>query len=108
MNRKQHQKPFYRRPWLWIVVALLLVGGGQFISNHNQAQKTHEDSVAKATKELDKKKKSTKESKDKGKDSSTMYCYLPGQYPDPGIAPENVVYFDSLADAQAAGYRTHQ
>lgn len=41
-------------------------------------------------------------------DSSTMYCYLPGQYPDPGIAPENVVYFDSLADAQAAGYQIHQ
>ncbi len=37
-----------------------------------------------------------------------MYCYLPGQYPDYGIAPENVVYFDSLADAQAVGYRTHQ
>lgn len=42
MNRKQHQKPFYRRPWLWIVVALLLVGGGWFISNHNQAQKLKE------------------------------------------------------------------
>ena len=41
-------------------------------------------------------------------DRSTMYCYLPGQYPYSGIAPENVVYFDSLADAQAAGYRTHQ
>ena len=27
---------------------------------------------------------------------------------DYGIAPENVVYFDSLADAQAVGYRTHQ
>lgn len=36
-----------------------------------------------------------------------MYCYLPGQYPDYGIAPENVVYFDSLADAQAVGDRTH-
>lgn len=52
------------------MVALLLVSGGWFISNHNQAQKTQEDSVAKATKELDKKKKSTKESKDKGKDRS--------------------------------------
>jgi hypothetical protein len=41
-------------------------------------------------------------------DRSTMYCYLSGQYPDPEIAPENVVYFDSLAEAQAAGYRTHQ
>lgn len=37
-----------------------------------------------------------------------MYCYLPGQYPDPGIDPENVVYFDSLADAWAAGYQIHQ
>ena len=61
MNRKQHQKPFYRRPWLWIVVALLLVGGGWFISNHNQAQKTQRDSVVKTTTESDKKKKPTKE-----------------------------------------------
>ena len=53
MNRKQHQKPFYRRPWLWIVVALLLVGGGWFISNHNQAQKTQRDSVVKTTTESD-------------------------------------------------------
>lgn len=70
MNRKQHQKPFYRRPWLWIVVALLLVGGGWFISNYNQAQKTQRDSVVKTTTESDKKKKSTKESKNKGKDRS--------------------------------------
>lgn len=39
---------------------------------------------------------------------STMCCYLPGQYQDPGIAPENVAYFDSLADAWAAGYQIHQ
>jgi hypothetical protein len=37
-----------------------------------------------------------------------MCCYLSGQYPDPGITPENVVYFDSLADAWAAGYQIHQ
>lgn len=67
MNRKQHQKPFYRRPWLWIVVALLLVGGGWFISNHNQAQKTQRDSVVKTTTESDKKKKSTKNLRIKGK-----------------------------------------
>ena len=39
MNRNQHRKPFYRRPWLWIIVILLLIGGGWFISSRNQAQK---------------------------------------------------------------------
>lgn len=37
-------------------------------------------------------------------DRSTMHCYLPGQSPYPPIAPENIVYFDSLAEARAAGY----
>lgn len=41
-------------------------------------------------------------------DRSTMRCYLPGQSPYPAIAQENLVYFDSLAEAQAAGYSTVQ
>ncbi|WP_283583602.1 hypothetical protein [Limosilactobacillus difficilis] len=41
-------------------------------------------------------------------DRSTMRCYLPGQNPSPAIAAENIVYFDSLAEAQAAGYQTVQ
>lgn len=67
MNRNQHRKPFYRRPWLWIIVILLLIGSGWFISSRNQAQETQEDAVVKTTKESDKKKKSTKESKIKKK-----------------------------------------
>ena len=51
MNRNQHRKPFYRRPWLWIIVILLLIGGGWFISSRNQAQETQEDAVVKTTKE---------------------------------------------------------
>jgi hypothetical protein len=164
MNRK----PLYRRPWLWIVVLLLLIAGGWFINYRSQTQEAPRDTVAKISKKTDKKKEVAKKPQDKEKDHSltkpasgeqtevngtgqtmnttvpqqpsiaentvpantqekelwvdpdnyepnsiigdrsTMYCYLPGQYPDPGIAPENVVYFDSLAEAQAAGYRTRQ
>lgn len=41
-------------------------------------------------------------------DKTTMYCYPPGQYPDEEIKPENRVYFDSLKEAQEAGYQTVQ
>ena len=52
MNRNQHRKPFYRRPWLWIIVILLLIGGGWFISSRNQAQETQEYAVVKTTKRI--------------------------------------------------------
>lgn len=175
MGRDQRKRPFYRRPWLWVIVAVLLIGGGLLFSRQNQVEETQDDTVVKTTKKPGAKKKSTKEAKKESTkktrpsgsregqlantirqqnqqpasgnstanyasgsgqvtapstgsnngmepwvdpdnyepnsvigDRATMHCYLPGQYPYPGIAPENVVYFNSLAEAQAAGYNTVQ
>ena len=176
MGRNQGKRPFYRRPWLWVIVAVLLIGGGLLVSRQNQVEETQDDTVVKTTKKPEAKKKSTKDAKKESTkkarpseskagqaannagqqnqqpasgddtanyaggssqvtapstgnsnngmepwvdpdnyepnsiigDRATMHCYLPGQYPYPGIAPENVVYFNSLAEARAAGYNTVQ
>lgn len=166
MRKNQHKRPFYRRLWLWVIVAIVFVTGSWFVINANQTETTQDDAVVKTSKKTDKKKKPAKKNKDKAKtsasvndqaassqavtqpgqqtqsssvtgntqqatpntstnsepwvdpdnyepnsvigDKSTMRCYLPRQNPYPGIAPENIVYFDSLAEAQAAGYNTVQ
>lgn len=66
MNRK----PLYRRPWLWIVVLLLLIAGGWFINYRSQTQEAPRDTVAKISKKTDKKEKVAKKPQDKEKDHS--------------------------------------
>ena len=63
MNRK----PLYCRPWLWIVVLLLLIAGGWFINHRSQTQEAQRDTVAKTSKKTDKKKKVAKKPQDKEK-----------------------------------------
>ncbi len=172
MKRTPRRRPFYRRPWLWVTVLVLLVGGSWFAVDRLTTTETQDDTVVKVPKKTDKKKKSAKKHSTKKEqdqavnngsqatasqtttqpsqnqaattpnsgggqtttpvsdnnsssqepwvdpdnyepnsiigDRSTMYCYLPGQYPDPGIAPENIIYFNSLEEARAAGYNTVQ
>lgn len=59
---RRSKRPFYRRPWLWIIVIVLLIAGGWFISN-NQTTETQKDTVVKSTKKVEKKKKSAKKDK---------------------------------------------
>lgn len=163
MRRNQRKRPFYRRPWLWLVVAVLLISGGLFISNRHQTTEVQDDTAVKTTSKADKQKSSKKAQKKAHRksaktaspsqpaaqssnrnisaqadsqgqtttsqtttgngqeswvdpdnyepnsivgDKSTMKCYLPGQTPSPAIAPENLVYFDSLTQARAEGYQT--
>ncbi|MBM6954376.1 hypothetical protein [Limosilactobacillus coleohominis] len=170
MRKRQRKRPIYRRPWVWITILALLVGGSWWGIDQRTSTETQDDAVVKTIKESSNKKKrapkkssrkkqsqtgtssevspqrSTNSSLNNGTqnsgvdtqkepsggnqnssslkepwidpdnyepnsiigDRSTMYCYLPGQSPYPPIAPENIVYFNSLAEAHAAGYNTVQ
>lgn len=170
MRKRQRKRPIYRRPWLWLTILALLVGGSWWVIDQRTSKETQDDAVVKTTKESSKKKKKAPKKSSKKKqnqtetsnntssrsitssspnngtpnsgvntqkepsggnqnssslkepwidpdnyepnsiigDRSTMYCYLPGQSPYPPIAPENIVYFNSLAEAHAAGYNTVQ
>lgn len=54
MRKRQRKRPIYRRPWVWITILALLVGGSWWGIDQRTSTETQDDAVVKTTKESSK------------------------------------------------------
>ena len=47
MRKKQRKRPFYRRPWLWLTIIALLIGGGWWVIDQRTSTEIKDDAVVK-------------------------------------------------------------